>query len=88
MVSAISDMNPADPQEALRRSPVCDSPNYRAISCELYHSSHVTAAIMASPLAAVGTVRARPAFISAVNVTLYMSNRDAVSIFRNPLASV
>jgi hypothetical protein len=53
----------------------CDSPNFRAISRELLHGSCSTAAIMASSLAGVRTVCGRPAFTSAVGVTLPASRR-------------
>jgi hypothetical protein len=59
-----------------------DSPNSRAISRKLLHGSRSTAAIMASSLAGVRTVRGRPTFTSAVDVT-----RRRCSNHRNTLAS-
>jgi hypothetical protein len=53
-----------------------NNPSSRAISRQLFYGSRSTCAIMASSLAGVRTVRGRPAFTSAVDITL-LSHGDA-----------
>jgi hypothetical protein len=54
--------------------------HFRAISCEHFHDSLSTAAIMASSFEGVRTVRVRPAFTRAVDITL-LSLLDPARIF-------
>jgi hypothetical protein len=82
---ASSGKDTIDRHEVLLRTLGWDSPSC-AISRELLHGSRSTAAIMASSLAGVRTVRGRPAVTSAVGVTLPVSRRRC-SNRRNTLAS-
>jgi len=69
-------MEPVDRQGVLREAAGWGSRNSREMSRVFLHGRHATAAIMAASLAAVRTVRGRPAFLTAVS----QPNVDATAV--------
>jgi hypothetical protein len=74
MHSASSGTDPTAKKKTLRNL-IWGTPNSCAMSCELLHSSHTTAAIMAHSLAAVCMNCGWPAFINTTGVTHHASQR-------------
>ena len=77
--SANGGMNPTDRQEILPRALGWDSLNYHTISRQLLHSSRTTAAIVASSLAVVRSVRG-DLHLQPQQVLHITSRGDAVTV--------
>jgi hypothetical protein len=75
-------MNPTDRQEILPRTLGWDCLNYHTISRQLLQSSRTTAAIVASSLAVVGSLRGD--LHSQLQQVLHITSRaDAVMVINN-----